>query len=87
MQIGYLDLENSVGNNERENFLNQGEVTLQVHTQLINSLSNREIIKDIINDPSIHTTLLISVMNVMVRNKMRASDVDRRIISSQIFRN
>ena len=32
LQIDYLNLENSVGYNERENFLDQGSVTVEVHT-------------------------------------------------------
>ena len=47
-------------------FCNQGAVTVEVHTQLINYLSNIESKTDIKKYPSIHTTLIISVMNVTV---------------------
>ena len=46
------------------------------HTQLKNDLSNREMIRAIINYPSILATLIIIVLNVMVGNQTRASDVD-----------
>ena len=41
----------------------------------------------IINRPSIKPTIIINVLNVTVRNQICVSDVDRRITSSQIFRN
>ena len=50
-------------------------------------LGKRERIRDIIDHPSIHTTLVIIIVNATVVNKMRASDVDQRIILSQIFQN
>ena len=58
----------------------QGAVTVEIHMKLKNSLSNSEVKKAIRNHPLIHGTLIISVINVMVGNKIRASDVDRRII-------
>ena len=70
-----------------KNLLNQGAVTVELHNQLKNYLSNRDSIRAIINNPSIHTTLRISVLNVMVGNQIRASDVGRRIISLQIVQN
>ena len=68
-----------------KHFLDQGAVTVEIHTQLINYLSNIESKRAIINHPSIHESLIISVMNVMVGNQIHASDVDRSIISSQTF--
>ena len=68
-------------------FLNQGAVTVEAHTQLKNTLSNRERIKEKINHHSICATLTISVNNVMVRNQIRASDVYWRIVSLQMFWN
>ena len=67
--------------------LNQDAVTVEFHTQLINYLSNREREMSIRNQPSIHATLMISVLNLTVGNQIRASDVDRSRISSQIFKN
>ena len=88
LKIDYLNLENSVRNNERERiFLNQGAVTVEVNTQPRNDLSNREKKKAIKNHTSIHATQIISIMNVTVGNQMRASYVDWKIILSQIFRN
>ena len=63
-----------------QSFLNQGAVTVEVHTQMGNVLSNRESKIDIINHPSIHATIIIRLLNVTVGNQIRASDVDRRII-------
>ena len=71
----------------REILINQGTITVDVHNRLRNALNNRESKKDKKNHHSIHTTLIISVMYGMVRNKRRDSDVDWRIISLQIFRN
>ena len=68
----------------REIFLNKCAVTVDVQNQWKNYLSNREMKRDIKNHPSIHATLIISVLNVMAGNQIRASDVDRRIISLQI---
>ena len=48
---------------------------------------NRETIKKIRNQPSIHATLIISILNIMVIDQILTSDVDWRIISSQIVRN
>ena len=76
-------MDNSVRNNKRENFPNQGELTADVHTQLINVLRNSERKKAIRNDPLNHETLIISLMNILARNQIRASDVYWRIISSQ----
>ena len=72
----------------RENFfLNQGAVNVEFRTQNRDYLGNIESIRAIRNHPSIHTTLIISIINVMVRNQICASDVDRRIISSRFFQN
>ena len=60
---------------------------MEVHIKFINALSNRESKKAIRNHPSIHTTLIISGMNATARNQIRASDVDRRIISLKLLRN
>ena len=68
-------------------FLNQDLVTVEVHNQLICTLRKSESKKSIRNHPLIHATLIISTMKVTVGNKMRASDVDLRIISLQIFLN
>ena len=84
MQIDYLNLGNSVINNEREPFLNYGAVTDEDHTQLRSDLINRERKRDIRNHLSIHKTLIISVMNVMVGNQICFLDMDRRIISSEM---
>ena len=59
---------------------NQGAVTVEVHTQRRNDLKNSKRKKDIRNHPLNHGTLIISVMNVTVRNQILASDVDQRII-------
>ena len=67
--------------------LNQGAVTVEYHTQLKGSLSNRETVKEIRNQTSFHATLIISILNIMVRKKILTSDVDWRIISLQIVRN
>ena len=76
MQIDYLNLDNPVRFTERGLFLNQGAVPVEDQTQLKNSLSNREKIRAIINHPSIHATQIIRVLNIMVGNQIRASDVD-----------
>ena len=68
-------------------FLDQGAVTVEVHTQLINYLRKSEGGKSIRNHPSIHATPIISIMKVTVGNQERASDVDQMIILLQIFRN
>ena len=70
-----------------QTFPNQGGGTLEVHTQLRNPLNKSESEKAIINHPLIHRTLIISVMNAMVRNQLRASDVDWRIILLQVVQN
>ena len=46
-----------------------------------NDLRNIERINEIINHPSIHATLIISILNFIVGNKIRASDVDWRMTS------
>ena len=66
-------------------FLNQGAVTTEVYTQLRNALSNTERKNAIINQASIHATIIISVMNVTSGNRIHDSDVDWRTISLQIF--
>ena len=48
--------------------LNQGAVTVEVHTKLKNALSNKEGIRAIINHLSINSTLIISMLNITVRN-------------------
>ena len=68
-------------------FLNKGAFTVEVHTQLGNALINRKSKKDIRNHPLIHVTRIIIVMNITVRNQIRASNVDWWIISLYIFRN
>ena len=70
-----------------EIFLNQYSVNVEVHIQLINYLSNSKREKSIRNNPLIHATIIIIVMNVIVGNQIRASDGDWRIISSQILQN
>ena len=60
--------------------LNQVTVTVEVHTQLRNTLFNREIKTAIINDPLTHKTLMISVISVTVGNQIPTSDVDSMII-------
>ena len=60
--------------------LNQGTVTVEVHTQLRNTLSNREIKTAIINHPLTHTTLMISIISVTVGNQIPTSGVDWMII-------
>ena len=62
-------------------FINQGAVTMEVHTQANNDLKNIKRKKAIRNHHLIHGTLIISVMNVTVGNQIHASDVDQRIIS------
>ena len=51
-----------------QNFLNNGAVTVEFHTQLRNALNNSERKQDIINHPLIHRTLIIIAINVMVGN-------------------
>ena len=68
-------------------FLNQSTVTVDICTQMINALSNREKKNAVINQPFIHATIIISVMNKTVRNQVCASDVDWRIILLQIVQN
>ena len=67
-------------------FLDQGAVTVDIQNQLRNALRKSKGIKCIINNPLIQTTIIISIMDIIVRNQIRASDVDQRIISLQIFR-
>ena len=67
--------------------INKGAVTVEVHTQIKNALSSIERIRYIRIHPSIYTTLIIFVLNITVINQIYPSDEDRRIISSQIFRN
>ena len=63
--------------------INQGAATVEDQNQLKNASRNRERIRSIINHPSINATLIIIVLNVTVGNQICASDVDRRITSSQ----
>ena len=67
----------------REKNLNQGAVTVEFHNQLKNAFNNREKERSIRNHPSIHATLIISVLNVTVGNQICVSDMDWRIISSK----
>ena len=60
---------------------------MEVHTQLKNALGKIERKNNLINYPLIQSTLIISVMNVMVGNQIRASYVDQKIILLIIFRN
>ena len=76
-------MDNSVRNNEKEKCLNQGELTVDIHTQLINALRNSERKKAIRNHPLNHETLIISLMNILARDQIHASDVYWRIILSQ----
>ena len=62
-------------------FLNQGAVTVEVHTKPKNYLRSRERERSIRKHPLIHATIMIIVMNVTVKNQVRTSDVHRRIIS------
>ena len=61
LQVDYLNLGNLVGNIERYFFLNQGAVTVEVHTHLKNTLRNSKRGKAIRNHLSIHTTLIIII--------------------------
>ena len=87
LDIDYLKLDNSVRNTERGMFLNGGAVTVDGHKQLKNDLTTRERIRAIRNHPSINATLIKSLLNITVGNHIRASDVDWRVTSLQIFRN
>ena len=54
----------------RENcFLDQGAVTMEVHTQPKNALNNRKNIKAIKNNPLIYKNIIISAMNVTAEKK------------------
>ena len=68
----------------KTDLLNKGAFTVDVHTQMRNFLSNSERKKALRNQPLIHATLIISVMNITVRNQICVSDVDRRITLLQI---
>ena len=50
-------------------------------------LNNSERKKTIRNHPFIHTTIIISITNIMVGKKICASDVDWMITSLQNFQN
>ena len=65
----------------------QDAVTMEIHTQPRNDLSSSERKKAMRNYPLIHATIIISVMNVIVRNQILALDVDQRIILSKSFQN
>ena len=80
-------MENSARNNERNFFIDQGAVSIEVRTQLKNALGNRERLRGIVNHPSIYATLIIGVLEVKVRNQIHASRVDWRITPLQIVRN
>ena len=67
-------------------FLHQGAVTVENYT-LKKSLRNRKRTRSIRNHLSINTTIIISVLNLTIRNQIHASDVDRGITSSQIVQN
>ena len=49
LKIEYFNLDNSVRNNARDFFLNQGAVTVKVHTQIRIALSTIEKKKAVIN--------------------------------------
>ena len=68
-------------------FLNQGAVTVEVHTQLINDLNNNKREKSKRNHSSIHATLIISILNVTARNQIYPSYVDWRTTSLKIVQN
>ena len=70
-----------------QKFLDQVAVTVEFHTQLINSLNNIESEKSIRDHPSNHRTLIVSVLNVSVKTQIRASYVDQMIISFKIVLN
>ena len=78
-----MNLDNSVRTIERENF----PATVEVRTELKNALISSKMEKSIMNHSLIHATLILSVMSIKVRNQIHDSDVDRRIVSSQNFRN
>ena len=67
-----------------ERFLNQGAVNVEVHTQMRNTLSISEMKKAIRNHLLFNAILIIHVINTMNGTQIHASDVDQRIISSQI---
>ena len=68
-----------------QNVLNKGAVTVEVHTQLRNALSNSKRRKAIINHPLNHRNIIIIIINETLRNQIYASDVDWRIILSHLF--
>ena len=80
-------MENSVEIMREPVFFNQVALTMEVHTELRNYVSNSESKKATRNHTLIHTTLRIIVINITVGNQIRATDVDRSIISSQIVQN
>ena len=55
--------------------LNQGALTVKVHTQLRSDLRNRESKRATRKHPSIHATLIIRVMDVTAENQIRDSYV------------
>ena len=81
LDIDYLKLDNSVRNTERSNSA-QSRCS---HCGRL--LTNRERIREIRYLPSINATLIIILPNVTVGNHIRASDVDWRVTSLQIFQN
>ena len=72
---------------KEKNLLKKVAFTVEIHTQLRNSVINSKSKKAIRNHPLIHGNLMIRVMNVTFVNQICASDVGQRTISSQIVRN
>ena len=68
-------------------FFNPYAFTVEFNTQLKNDLNNRKSKKAIRNHLLIHSALVIGVMNLIVGNQIRASNVDRGIILLKIVRN
>ena len=89
LQIDYLNLKNSVRSTERDFFFKQGVFIVEYCNQLKNALINNERIRAIKNsvNPSIHTTIIIGVLNVIAEIQRHWSDVDQRITGSNIVQN
>ena len=67
--------------------INQGAVTVNIHIFLINALSKIKIKKNIRKHPLINATLITIVTDVTAGNQIRASYVNRGIISLHIVQN
>ena len=87
LQIDYLNWENSVRNNDRANFSQSKRSHCGVSHPTEKLFKQQRKKKAIRNNYLIYSTLIISIINVMVGNQIRASDADRRIISLKISRN